>query len=360
MFSPWISLNHPFMKKSLTFNVLFTTLALSASALRAADGAATSTPTPVPAAPTTAPEKPAPVVTADSTIPATAIPDKAPVSDSAGTPGTGPAYKITLRPPTKVGQKFGANNDISMISDLETKAATPDAPPPIPAQIKEVTVHLEGDGEVLAVFPNGGMQKVALIVKTLTARQNGMDLPDLPVAGAKIVGEMTGNTTVITIDDKPASATVNKLLTHVLGLDDAKESDQDIFCPTDPVAVGATWSGNTALLADSLKETLGSTAQVKGAVKLEAVKGTGDDEVISISGNYSLDKFNPPLPPTITVDTATFKIIMADTIPESAKGTLKRTTRRTMNFSGHGMAAGSALSLIGILDQKGTTALTFY
>ena len=37
-------------------------------------------------------------------------------------------------------------------------------------------------------------------------------------------------------------------------------------------------------------------------MKLEALTGTGDDQVATISGNVKLEGYKPPLPPEVLVD----------------------------------------------------------
>ncbi len=271
-------------------------------------------------------------------------------------------YTVNISPPEKVGQKE------TVVIDLDAKTANqmaitiPNSPTPQNQnQNMETVAHLEGEGEVLAVFPNGGMQKGALTVKVFTATQNGQPVPGLPAAGAKIVAEKTGKTATFTVDDKPASAQVAALLQKVVSMGDDKHTDQEIFGPQNPVAVGATWPVNAAKMIEGLKDELGAITGVNGTMKLDSITGSGDDQVATVSGNFTIEGVQPPMPPGVTIDTAAFGGSISGSIPATAtKGTGKNTETMNGKITAHGDMGGASLKLTTTVDEKKTVAVTFH
>jgi len=242
-----------------------------------------------------------------------------------------PTYTINLAPANKVGTKFTLAVDASDKQQNSLLLTIPGAPAPQSQnQNEEVVAHLEGTAEVLAIYPNGSIQKIAITVKTLQATLNGQTMPGLPAAGAKIIGERTPTSKSYTVDGQPAPASTAKVLGIVFEFGDEKRTDQDVFGPKNPVTVGASWPVNSESMIAGLKEEMGAEISgASGTMKLESIAGSGDDQVATVSGNFSLSGVKPPMPPGMTIDSAT----MAGNISGSVPATTKGVENQTMSMS---------------------------
>ncbi len=258
-------------------------------------------------------------------------------------------YTINLSPAYKVGQKFTVVSTVSEANHshivLYMKGVDT---PQNDYEDKKFSGQLEADGEVLGVFPNGGLQKISLTVKSITAMRNEAALAGLPKAGAKIVAAREGDKVAISVDDQAAEATVTTVINELVPLDDDKFALQDLFGAKHSVPVGGTWPVNGADIADSLiaRGIATKATGAKGSMKLDSIKGDGDSQVTVISGNFSVDSLTLPLPDTITVDSGSLTATVSCTIPDStAKDALKISKKLTTKTLGHGDVSGASMKL---------------
>ena len=206
---------------------------------------------------------------------------------------TAPAtYAINISPAWTVGQVFGYVGDD--VTD------SPDG---------KVSVHLEADGEVMALMPNGNPQKIAYTVKVL--RVTGGDIPQagFPATGAKIVAEdAANNKQVVTFDGKPADSDVADALGAVLWLTAPNHTDQEVYGPTAPVALAATWPINAAAFMDYKLEGQPQTTSIDGLLTLDRIEGDGDQRMSVISGDFKTAGKSPPDAPGTYTGTYHFTV----------------------------------------------------
>jgi hypothetical protein len=283
---------------------------------------------------------------------------------AAPTPPKSPApanYSIDLSPAIKVGQKFSYTADLAQTQNFDISITGLPAAPGGP-QGKKFTAHLEGEAEVLAVNPKGGVQKVAFTVKSLTAMDGDKLVPGLPTAGARIVGERKGKDTTITIDGKPATDEISSAIGDTLPLDDDLHTDQELSGPTKPVSVGDTWPVNASAMVDEFKQQMDTElSDVKGTMKLDAVKGSGADQVANVSGGFSATAKPSDLPRFVTVDTSTATGTMSGAFPATAtKGTLTEAETLVMKVEAHGEQQGMATKINVTSEQKRSASATYH
>ncbi len=222
------------------------------------------------------------------------------------------------------------------------------APPGQPAQpmqqqVQKLASRLEADAEVLAVFPNGGLQKIALTVKKFTGAADAAAEKDVLPAGAKVTGEKNGKDSVFTVDGKPAADDVAKFLKLAVEFDDPKHTDQDVFGSKAPVPVGGVWPVDGSLYAQEMKSDLGETLTAKGSMKLDAIKGEGDAQVATISGTVTFENIQAPFPPPFAVKSAEAKAELAGTQPATHRGSRIQSMNMTMKLVAEGTDAGALL-----------------
>jgi len=271
-------------------------------------------------------------------------------------------YTINLAPAMQVGTKFSLITDATDESQTHIAMTMPGTPAPQKQeQDQQIIAHLEGEAEVLGVFPNNSIQKLAVTVKTFIATSESQALPGLPVAGDKIVAEKNGANKVYTVNGQPASANVAKLLDEVIEMGDEKYTDQDVFGPTSPVAVNATWPVNpTALIAGLKTSNDIEVSGAKGTMKLDAVKGHGADQVATVTGLFTVEGAKPPLPPGMTVDSMIMSGGLAGTVPATAKGMEKETMTASMQMAAHGSGSSIEIKIDSTGKQKKTSEKTFH
>jgi hypothetical protein len=312
-------MNHRFFSPTLPAIMMAVALAACTKSVTVTSSTSTSNATTTPAAP--------------STSPATTT---APVS--------GATYSISISPTWAVGQKFDyVANDLTTSSDGQYR------------------VHFEADGEVLALLPSGNPQKLAYTVKSLIA--TGPDAPPankLPATGGKIVIEYAANgKKVITFDDKPADSDASDFLEAVLWITTRNYTDQQIFGPSDPVAVGASWPVNEAAYTNYDEENDPHYTSAEGSLTLQKVDGTGDDQTALVSGNLTLKGQNPPSDPGSFVTQLKFTASVPIKQPGVFKETMTTNSTTTPPASGPSISAGGttfSLSTDGpTTDQEITT-----
>jgi hypothetical protein len=281
------------------------------------------------------------------------------VASAADAPAT---YTLNLGPICKVGTKFSLVTDATVESQTHISMTMPgQTEPKKTEQNQQIIAHFEGEAEVLAVFPNGSIQKLAATVKTFTATSEGQPLAGLPTADAKIVIERVGAQKSCTVDGQPASANVARVIEEVIELGDEKYTYQDVFGPPGAVAVGATWPVNSAPLMTELKGNSDiSMSSAKGTVKLDAISGEGADEVASVTGVFSVQGAKPTLPDGVMVDSMTISGGMAASVPATAKGIENKRLTSSMQMTAHGSGGGIEIKLDSAGAQVKTVEVTFH
>jgi len=271
-------------------------------------------------------------------------------------------YQLNLVPASKVGTKFSLITDTTDESQTDISMTMPgETAPQKKEQNQQIIAHFEGEVEVLAVFPNGSIQKLAVTVNSFIATSEGQPLPGLPGPGAKIVVEKSGVKKSCLIDDQPASANISKLIDEVIELGDDKYTDQEIFGNTSSVMVGATWPVNsTALIAELKGDSDVAMSGAKGTVKLDAVSGQGADQVATVTGIYVVEGAKPTLPAGMTVDTMNISGGLAESVPAAAKGVEKKRVTASMQMAAHGSGSGIEIKINSAGEQKKTMELTFH
>jgi len=258
-------------------------------------------------------------------------------------------YTINLSPPHSVGSKFSLYSDISEKSASHAVINLPGiSSPQHDDRNEEFIGHLEGDGEVLGVFPNRGIQKISLTVKVIQITRGGTAVKNLPAHGAKIVASRQGDKIAISVDDKPVDTPVADALNELIWLDDEKSSTQECFGPKSPVKIGATWTVDPGVVEDILKSGLGGGAKdASGTMKLEAVNGSGENQAAKLTGDFAIKAYKPELPSTMQVDFSSIFGAMSWTVPtnSNSKGVFKFNRALTIMIHAHGSPNGGSLTL---------------
>jgi len=282
--------------------------------------------------------------------------------NSATPPPPPQLYSINLSPAFKIGQKFSLVSDLSEKSQSHTVINLPGiALPQNDDRSEGLAADLEGEAEVLGVFPNGGMQKLSLTVKAIKVSKNGKAIPGLPATGAKIIAERTGDKIAISVNDQAADADVTSALNELIALDDDKFTLQDLCGSKVPVALGATWPVNSADVEDSLKSSLGGEfTGAKGTMKLESIKGVGADQIATVSGGFAIDSYKPTLPAVMTIDSGVITSSFSCLIPATTgKSALKIMKSMNMKTQAHGSPNGATVKLELTGQQIRNTVMTF-
>jgi len=243
-----------------------------------------------------------------------------PAAAAASTAPAGDAtYTFSISPAWKTGMKFGYVGD--------DQAASPDG---------KTSIHFEADGEVLAMLPSGTPQKLALTVKALHV--TGADLPpeSLPGPGSKVVIEYPPNgKRRITFNDKLASGDATQCLDAVLLITLRNHTDQDVFGPSGPVAVGANWPVNAKAFTDFNEEGEQHFTSMEGSLNLQGIEGEGESRVAAVSGVLMSKGQNPP------DDPGTFVMLLnfSAWVPLGPTGVFKETMVTNTTITPSGAAA---------------------
>ncbi len=285
----------------------------------------------------------------------------APAPAASTTPAAPKIYKLNLSPPFKIGQKFSENSDVTSNVDMTVTITAPSLPAPQTQPNKQASVlHFEADCEVLAITAEGQPKKVAVTVKVLRASQDGKNVPDLPVAGDKIIAEAASrHVKTMSVGDKPLSDAMVKLLKDVMPVGVDGWNDQIIFGPKEAVAVGATWKLPipTMLLAD-LQDSLPTASAVEGVIKLDDLQGSGDNQVAKISSNLTLVGVSVPLPDPMGAMPAQCTVQLTGKFPTMAKGVFDESTKMNMKFGGETDANGVHLKVDATAVQISNQTIT--
>ncbi len=273
---------------------------------------------------------------------------------------TAKSYPVNLSTPWKVGEKFGerrtASADMQMVMNVE---AAGQPPRPMQQQQQKQSVHLDADAEVLAVFPNGGLQKVALTLRKFTGAADAKPEADLLPAGTKVVVEKNGKDKSYTVDGKPAAAELVQFLKLAVDLDDPAHTDQEVLGPKAAVAVGDAWPVNGTLMAESLKEDFGDSVTCTGSLKLDGIKGSGASQVAAVSGTFKFDHLQLPIP-SFVVKTAEGQAELSGNLPASHSGVETRSLKLAIKLAGEAPGPnGAKLSLDMTGTQENWTEITY-
>lgn len=272
-------------------------------------------------------------------------------------------YTINLSPASQVGWKFTLTSNIDEQSHSHTIIRLPGvAGSQSDDRDEQFTGHLEGDGEVLRVYPNGGIQELYVLVKELEASRGGKAVPNLPGPGAKIVAAREGDKISLSVDGKPADPAATEALNELILLDDDKAASQPLFGPKTPVSVGNTWPVDSAAVANALKSGLGGDADgATGTMKFQSVEGAGSAQTATLVGDFSTLAYKPNLPQGIVVDSASIMGNMTWIVPTGPdKGTVTISRVLTMSIKAHGSPNGVTLQLEIGGQQKRFFAMAFH
>jgi len=152
-----------------------------------------------------------------------------------------------------------------------------------------------------------------------------------------------------------------KLIDEVIELGNEQNTDQEIFGNASPVTVGATWPVNAkALIAELKGDTSVAMSGAKGTVKLDAVTGSGENLVATVTGIYVVEGAKPTLPAGMTVDSMNISGGIAMTVPAVAKGVQKKRVTASMQMAAHGKGGGIEIKIDSAGEQKKTMELTFH
>jgi len=275
---------------------------------------------------------------------------------------TAPAavYSVNFSPSFKIGQKFSLVSEVSEKNHSRILLNLAGVPTPQnDYRDLEFSGRIAGEGEILGVFPNGGIQKMALLIQTFDAAKDGVGIPKLPVAGTKIIASREGSKIAISVDGQAADATVTAAINEFLPLDDEKYSLQELYGPPKPVSVGADWPINSVGLGNSLVDS-GIAAEANGArgnMKFESIK----DGIETLSGIFTIDSFKLPLPTTMTIDSGTITVSLSCQIPISTvNGKLKVIKSLSTKTQAHGEVSGANMKLEITGQQTRETSISLH
>ncbi len=194
----------------------------------------------------------------------------------------GKTYPINFSVPSTVGEKFLLVSTASQT--MQTIVVRSDSASPVQQKSQKRSVRVEAEGEVLAIFPGGGVKKAAFTIKILRAGTDSADTDVVP-AGSKVVAEEVGDKATFTVDGQPPGEAEGPLNMVLSILDDGSGSTtQDMLGPKAPQPVGGTWPMGGAQLAKKLKEDFGDAVTCDGTMTLDSTKQVGDQVVTLISG----------------------------------------------------------------------------
>jgi hypothetical protein len=244
-------------------------------------------------------------------------------------------YPIDLGRPAKVGEKFTVVSSVAQSSLIAIDAVNAGKPPTsIQRQNQQRVIHLEAEGEVLAVFPNGNVQEVALTVRILRITTDTDADSDVLKAGAKVTAERINQQTAFAVDGKPAAEAVAKVLHEVDPTGDSRQTQQEVFGPSHPVAVGETWTPNVLLAAREIEDDkdFGDSITAEGNATLDAAQGDGEKEVATVSYHLDLTGMKAPLANPFTPIAGDGKVDVIIIIPAKRQGVTSKDSTIDANY----------------------------
>lgn len=187
------------------------------------------------------------------------------------------SYLIKLNRPVKVGDKSHETFKLEAVKQQRVSSGEK----VMSDKKEEIKAELTGVGEVLALTPNGRIQKLTFKLEKFVF-QNDQEAPQEPFkAGATIAGELdpSGKAVYTSADGELTKASLS-VLAKLLELkpDKKVESDDEIFGTLAPRAVGTEWKVNAADALKTMPDDMPFKVAEKdftGVVKFPALKQVG-------------------------------------------------------------------------------------
>jgi len=266
----------------------------------------------------------------------------------------GKTYAIDFSVPYHAGDHYALvrTRTLTVRENTDRDISGPTAPL-TDTQGSRHTEHLEGDVEVMAVFPNGGVQKASLLIKVLSyitddryeqnVTGNLVGHKILPT-GTKVVAASLGGKTIYTVDGKPpASTEIAATLQSVFALEDGKITDQAAFGPLKPVSVSLFNSPDSGWAMDGAKAVAklvpGMTSETttgSGQLHLNRIPGTDANPVASFYGTLTLKNLRGPFAAPILTKTGSGSVQLNGQVPAQHKGTSTMRMSKNFDFDGGG------------------------
>ncbi len=271
-------------------------------------------------------------------------------------------YTLNLSRARQTGEKFSLVSSITELSQSHSVISFPGGHSP-QSDDRDIAfaAQLEGEGEVLAVFPNGGIQKLSFTLKSITATRGGKPVANLPAPGAHITAFRKDDGVAISVNDQPADPAVTDALNELILLGDEKSTPQEMFGTPTPVKVGATWAPSSPAMEEALKGDLGGKSNgASGTMQLASVQGSGDSAAATVTGNFTMQEYKPGLPSTMKLDAATITGALSWTVPvTAAKGSVTFSRELRMSITAHGNPNDTSLKLTVSGVQKRSVQMVF-
>ncbi len=220
---------------------------------------------------------------------------EAPTSAPAPAPPAAPGaktYAVHFGRESRVGERLHFVKDHA--SDMITKITRDGAPIPDQHDKREKhTLHYDAVSTVVAVDTKGRSTRLRYDVKDLTS--DGQRLPASIIELTRHAKEKDAD---IIVDGSPTSEDVRKALHSLLklGLDGA--SDDEIFGPKTPQAIGAHWAIDEPLAIASFKDDGVDVSTIKGEVWLDGTTNIDGAECLSVHATLDMRGMKiPDLPP---------------------------------------------------------------
>ncbi len=218
-------------------------------------------------------------------------PTAAAVSAPASAGGT-KTYAVHFGRESRVGERVHLVKDHA--SEMNTKITRDGAPVPDQQDKREKqTIHYDAVSTAIAVDARGRVTRVRYDVKDLTS--DGKRLPASVVELTRHAKEADAD---IIVDGSPASEDVRKALHSLLKLGLDGPTDDEIFGPKVPQAIGARWGIDEPLAIASFKDEGVNVSTIKGEVWLDGTTNMDGAECLSVHAVLDMRGMKiPDLPP---------------------------------------------------------------
>lgn len=195
---------------------------------------------------------------------------------------------------------------------------------------QSVSVQFDGVEKVIAVDSNGKETKITLTVDKFTQTE-GDKTSDLLPKGAVVTCSIGDDKKqAYEIDGKAADDAATQALDMIVDLSRGGPTDDEALGTKEKKKKGDSWDVN----ADQTKKYLegaGDFTNITGKTTLDDVTGGN----MKLSAHITAT-FKPPLPDTITVDSATMEANVSETCPiDTSKYESEDATSLITSFSGH-------------------------
>ena len=262
-------------------------------------------------------------------------------------------YEIRLVRPDAVGSKcrlsaVGKDSSVQLLKQgdkvLEEKTT-------------KYTVEAELTLTVLAVNEKGANTRLTLEVERLT-RIEGDARRELVPKGSVITAAWDGKEQAFQMVGGLSPDTEDSLkLLNLLSNDPNGPTDDEVFGTKERKKVGDHWEGNSEMMAKQLTR-LGLTVKkedLKSTITLDKIVTLGKTECLQLSGGFSCDKFEPPLPPGLIVEKSALKASFSGKEPVATSLDLpeESSTELTMTLVARGKPdPGAAEILLRITSER--------